>query len=145
MRLFALSGDRAAALRVYEMCRATLQRELGAEPDAETHQLNDRLKAAKPHPATQPDRNAPSTLIGRQAEWQALMHAWTRTSRDQPAMVMLIGEAGIGKTRLAEELAHWADLQGISVANSHCYTAEGRLTYAPVLEWLRTAPFKDAL
>src|SRR5258708_29439643 len=121
------------------------ERELGAEPDAETRQLYERLKAVKPDPAAQPDRRAASTLIGREAEWQALMRAWAQASRGQAAMVMLIGEAGIGKTRLAGELARWADRQGISVATAHCYTAEGRLTYAPALEWLRTALFKEAL
>src|SRR5262249_35917858 len=98
-----------------------------------------------PEPAAPPDRHAPSTLIGREAEWQALIRAWDQASRGQAAMMMLIGEAGIGKTRLGEELAHWADRQGISVAAAHCYPAAGRLTYAPVLEWLRAAPFKDAL
>jgi predicted ATPase/transcriptional regulator with XRE-family HTH domain len=92
-----------------------------------------------------PDRRVDSALIGREAEWQTLMGAWAKASRGQAAMVMLSGEAGIGKTRLTEELAHWAGRQGSSVATARCYTAEGRLTYAPVLEWLRTAPFNDAL
>jgi DNA-binding SARP family transcriptional activator len=145
MRLYALSGNRAAALRIYQVCCDTLQLELGVEPDAETRQLYERLKVSKVQPAAQRDRHAASTLIGRETEWQSLMRAWGRASRGQAAMVMIIGEAGIGKTRLAEELARWADRQGISVATAHCYTAEGRLTYAPVLEWLRTSPFKDAL
>jgi predicted ATPase/transcriptional regulator with XRE-family HTH domain len=110
------------------------ERELGAALDAETRHLDERLKAA-----------AASALIGRGAEWQTLIRAWAQASRGRAAMVMLSGEAGIGKTRLAEELVRWADRQGISVATAHCYTAEGRLTYAPVLEWLRTALFKDAL
>jgi DNA-binding SARP family transcriptional activator/predicted ATPase len=145
MRLYALSGDRGAALRIYQVCCETLQRELGAEPDAETRHLYERLKEAKPRPAAQPDRRPASTLIGRDAEWQSLMRNWAKASRGQAAMVLIIGEAGIGKTRLAEELAHWADRQGMSVASAHCYTAEGRLTYAPALEWLRAAPCKEAL
>jgi predicted ATPase/transcriptional regulator with XRE-family HTH domain len=110
------------------------ERELGAVPDSETGHLHERVTAP-----------VASTLIGRDVEWQLLMRAWARASGGQAAMAMLVGEAGIGKTRLAEELARWADRQDISVATAHCYTAEGRLTYAPVLEWLRTAPFKDAL
>jgi predicted ATPase/transcriptional regulator with XRE-family HTH domain len=110
------------------------ERELGAEPDAETRQRHEQTQVM-----------AASALIGREAEWQALMRAWAQASRGQAAMVLLIGEAGIGKTRLAEELAHWADRHGMSVATAHCYTAEGRLTYAPALEWLRASPFKAAL
>jgi DNA-binding SARP family transcriptional activator/predicted ATPase len=145
MRLYALSGDRAAALHTYQVCSDMLQRELGAEPDAETRQLYERLKATQPHRAAQSARRPTSTLIGREAEWQSLIRAWSRASRGQAAMVMLIGEAGIGKTRLAEEFVGWADRQGVSVATAHCYTAEGRLTYAPVLEWLRTSPFTDSM
>jgi predicted ATPase/transcriptional regulator with XRE-family HTH domain len=110
------------------------ERDLGAVVDAETRQRYERLTVA-----------AASALIGREAEWQTLMRAWTQASRGRAAMVMLSGEAGIGKTRLAEELVRWADRQGIGVAIAHCYTAEGRLTYAPVLEWLRTAPVIHAL
>ena len=145
MRLYALSGDRAAALRTYQVCCDMLQRELGAEPDAETQMLYERLKSTKPRQAALRQRLPASTLIGREAEWQSLMRTWSRASRGQAAMVVFIGEAGIGKTRLAEEFVRWADRQGVSVATAHCYTAEGRLTYAPILEWLRTPLFKDSM
>jgi predicted ATPase/transcriptional regulator with XRE-family HTH domain len=107
------------------------EREKGAVPDTETRQRYEPTAA--------------SALIGRDAEWQTLMRAWAEASRGRAVMAMLSGEAGIGKTRLAEELVRWADGQGISVATAHCYTAEGRLTYAPLLEWLRTAPVTHAL
>jgi len=48
--------------------------------------------------------------------------------------------AGIGKTRLLEDMLQWAARQGISCANSRCYAAEGALAYAPVTAWLRTHP-----
>jgi predicted ATPase len=145
MRLYALSGDRAAALRAYRACCDMLQRELGAEPHAETQLLYERLKEAKPHRAAPQERLPASSLIGRDIEWHSLMRVWNRASSGQTTMVIFSGEAGIGKTRLAEELARWADRQGMSVATAHCYTAEGRLTYAPVLEWLRAAPLKDSM
>ncbi len=53
-------------------------------------------------------------------------------------MVILSGEAGIGKTRLAEEMEAWVSRQGMTTASARCYTAEGRLAYAPVTTWLRT-------
>jgi len=51
-------------------------------------------------------------------------------------MVMLLGEAGVGKTRLAEELLAWVDRQGMVATAAHCYPAEGELAYAPVMAWL---------
>ena len=42
------------------------------------------------------------------------------------------GEAGIGKTRIAEELLNWVERQGIATAIARCYATEGELAYAPV-------------
>jgi len=53
---------------------------------------------------------------------------------------MLCGEAGIGKTRLVEDLLQWTARQGITSANARCYAAEGDLAYAPVTTWLRALP-----
>src|SRR5260221_11959513 len=60
-------------------------------------------------------------------------------------MVVLSGEAGIGKTRLAEELVAWAGRQGMTTASAHCYAAEGRLAYAPVAAWFRVDAIQAGL
>ena len=52
---------------------------------------------------------------------------------------MIAGEAGVGKTRLAEELLAWAGQRKAITARTRAYAAEGRLAYAPVSEWLRAA------
>jgi predicted ATPase len=50
------------------------------------------------------------------------------------------GEAGIGKTRLVEELVQWASRQGVRTAMANCYPAEGSLPYSPIVSWLRSQP-----
>ena len=77
-------------------------------------------------------------LVGRQDEWAQVQAAWHATATGGSQLVVLAGEAGIGKTRLAEELLAWAGHQGIVTASARCYAAEGGLVYAPVTAWLRT-------
>jgi DNA-binding SARP family transcriptional activator len=136
MRLHALAGDRASALSVYHTCATTLQRELGVEPNAHTRTLYEQLLHLEASPALPPahdrqpgTRSTPSggQLIGRQAEWQTLLAAWRRTAHGRAHLLVVAGEAGIGKTRLAEELAIWASRQGIRTAHARAYAAEGDL------------------
>ena len=58
---------------------------------------------------------------------------------------LISGEAGIGKTRLAEELLGWAEQQGIATARTRSYSAEGSLALAPVTEWLRSDAIRQSL
>jgi tetratricopeptide (TPR) repeat protein len=83
-----------------------------------------------------PQRTAP--LIGRRVQWQHLQAAWHKAADGHPHLVLLSGEAGIGKTRLSEEMEAWVSRQGMTTASARCYAAEGRLPYAPVTTWLRT-------
>jgi len=134
--LHALNDDRAAALRAYHTCASVLQRELGVEPSPATREVYERLLNSEfiaPLAATFP-------LVGRGQEWTQLLAAWRAASAGHPHMALLTGEAGIGKTRLAEELFAWANRQGIRTVMSHCYSAEGTLAYAPVVTWLRACP-----
>ena len=105
MRLHYLRGDRAAALAAYESCRAALQRSLGAAPSLETEQLLATIRAAQAVaiPAARnvpPVLSRPPRLIGRETELQHLQVSWAEGSA-----FSLIGEAGMGKTRMLTELA----------------------------------------
>jgi len=141
MRLQALSGDRAGALRTYHTCVTVLQRELAVEPSAATRQAYERLLQADrlpaPPPAAPAGLAAVWPLVGRHEEWAQLQAAWQAAAAGGPHFVLVKGETGIGKTRLAEELLQWADRQGIAQAKASCYAAEGGLAYAPVAAWLR--------
>jgi DNA-binding SARP family transcriptional activator len=148
IRLHALNGDRAAALQAYHTCTTILQRELEVEPSAATREAYEQLLGAETRPPPMvPTTTAYSPLVGREREWAQLQRTWRAvTAGAEPHAVMLRGEAGIGKTRLAEDLLQWAMRQGIASANARCYAAEGQLAYAPVTAWLRACrlePLED--
>jgi len=82
-------------------------------------------------------------LIGRKQEWKRLQAAWQVTAVGHSRIVVLTGEAGIGKSRLAEEMVRWANRQGIIAVASNCYLSESSLAYAPVISWLRTYPIRS--
>jgi len=141
MRLRASNGDRAGALKVYQECVKTLERELGVAPAPETAALYQQLvKVGAEHSMGKPKaRSTPDALplVGRQREWQLLQTAWQRAARGTPSFVTISGEAGIGKTRLAEELLLWAERQGIATVRTRSYQAQGALAYAPIADLLR--------
>ena len=146
MRLQALLGNRAAAVKTYQTCVATLEAELGVSPGAATTEVYQQLmqqEAAGFEPGPQPA--FPSPLVGRRGEWARLQAAWRAARDGRRQMVELRGPAGIGKTRLAEELLAWARRQGITTAVARCYASEQGLAYGPVAAWLRSEPVRQSL
>ncbi len=139
MRLHAASGDRAMALHAYHSFVTMLERELGVEPGSEIQTVYQRLLKAGDQPFIKRLAGTPP-LIGRQREWAILQSAWRNTVYGQAHFVLVTGEAGIGKTRLAEEMIDWAERLGITTAKAHCFAAEGDLSYGPVTAWLRSRP-----
>ncbi len=108
-----------------------------------------RLAAAeaallRQHPSQLPRLSHPSrkswpagpTLVGREAETGALREAWGRAVAADPGLVMIIGEAGIGKTALAENLGAQAAETGATVLRTRCYEAERSLFLQPIVEAL---------
>lgn len=136
MRLFALTDDRAAALRVYHTCASALERELAVAPSPATQEVYERLLQVEIAPT--PPRSVRLPFVGRQAEWGILQALWHTVNRGSLRVACVQGEAGMGKTRLAEEWQHWAQQQGIRTLRTQAYAAEGGLAYAPLVEWLRS-------
>ena len=77
-------------------------------------------------------------MIGRGREWEQLHAAWRHASTGDPGFALITGAAGIGKSRLAEELLAWVYRQGDGVATTRSYAAEGQLSLAPVTELRRS-------
>ena len=124
-----------------------LKQELDVEPLAETTQLYEvikanQLKSADDRPPTVVNQPAPVAgnpfpLIGRAAELHTLRQAYA-SSRDG-RFVAITGEAGIGKTRLAEDfIAQVQDRSG-AIITARCYEGEVILPYSLFADVLRAA------
>ena len=146
MRLYTLNGDRASALRVYHATASTLQTELGGRPGAALSEAYEQLLAAEAvSPISPLSEKAAAPLIARDREWKRMQAIWHIAVSGQPRLLILSGEAGIGKTRLAEDFLTWAGRQGIITAAARCYAAEGDLAYAPVTALLRSEVLRPGI
>jgi DNA-binding SARP family transcriptional activator len=144
MRLHDARGDRALALQVYQACVETLAREVGAQPSVATREAHEALlrgasqtKARRATAVFDPATAGPPPLVGRADEWARLTTCWRAAEAGAPSLLLVTGEAGVGKTRLVEELCAWCDRRGAIVAEARSYAAEGALAYAPLAAWLR--------
>jgi DNA-binding SARP family transcriptional activator len=135
MHLYAGEGSRGRALQVYHACVETLRSELGVEPGPAVSGLYRQL-LENPNPAG-PAGDA-LQLVGRQAEWQQLTRAWGEqlNSRLRFLGALVSGEAGVGKTHLAQAFAGWVQRQGSPVLRAAGYENSQGLAYAALSAWL---------
>ena len=114
-----------------------------ASPEGQVSQ--DTLRDSEQAKQGWQELTSSKSLIGRTSEWARLMGTWWSVSAGQPHLLVLSGEAGIGKTRLAEAMLSEIGRQGIATAIARCYAVEGELAYTPVLSWLRSEALRPAL
>src|SRR5947209_8028805 len=151
MRVQLALGDPSAALQVYVTCRARLAEELQVEPSADTVALAEYIRAtaaarrgnSPTHPSTATMAGSRLTgelvapLVGRAPAFSQLVGRYQQARQGQPQAVLLVGEAGIGKTRLAREFVAWARSQGADALSGQAFEMGGRLPYQPLVEALR--------
>src|SRR5436305_3245806 len=148
MRLYLAQGDATAAGRVYATLRARLAEDLRVKPSAETLTLADQIRAgAAASRGSTPARLAAveggppgelvAPLVGRAAAFRQLVGSFQQARGGQAQVVLLVGEAGIGQTRLAAEFVAWARAQGAEVLSGQAFEMGGRLPYQPLVEALR--------
>lgn len=149
MSASAAAGEPAKALAAYEALRRRLGRDLGTDPAPQTRQLHLAILReqggglAGGHNGLGGGNSGGRmgdtvrhglALVGRDGEIGALRGAWTRAVGGQPGLVMIVGEAGIGKTTLAEFFAVEAAEDGGTVLRTRCYETERSLFLQPIVE-----------
>ena len=146
MAAAAVGGEHGKALAAYAELSARLADDLGADPAPSTRDLHmailreqDTAAAARAMAAgraTGPAGPAGAGLVGRETEAEALRAAWRNAVAGEPALVVIVGEAGIGKTTLAESAAAEAAADGATVLRTRCYETERSLFLQPIVEAL---------
>ncbi|HZC75183.1 MAG TPA: BTAD domain-containing putative transcriptional regulator, partial [Gaiellaceae bacterium] len=147
LTLYAL-GRQHDALDAYRSFRSRLDQELGLAPTAETRALESAILRQEdvpsllPRPLARPRTAAAAAssslrLLGRTSELDLLEQATRRALDGSFALLLVEGEAGVGKTRLMEELA--TALGGSRIGRASCSPLERRLPYVPIAAAVRDA------
>lgn len=149
MSLYALAGERAKAIQAYHAFAQMLAHELDTQPLPETQALLQSIQSGEAPleteplsrvlprsgaPLSHPQPPAVSPFIGRQKELDALQACYHEAAKSDGRLILITGEAGIGKTRLLQEYlaAHpnLARLQGV------CYELDSMTPFAPLRQAL---------
>src|SRR6266540_1425772 len=133
------SGRQAEALRVYQDARRALVEELGIEPGKFLRELHQTILRQDPvleiPAAAEPPR---TVFVGREEELSELLIGLDEAFAGHGRLFLLVGEAGIGKSRLADEVIAYARARGARILVGRCWEAGGAPAYWPWVEPLRT-------
>jgi DNA-binding SARP family transcriptional activator/tetratricopeptide (TPR) repeat protein len=167
MLIDAWAGRREDAVRQYRQCVTVLENELGVPPLEETTNLYQSILTgrapAQPSAVRNgqapvrslgsirtktavrpPESGLPLPLVGRDHQLGQLM-AVHEGSGDHGCLVVVEGEAGIGKSRLLDEFGMQVRRTGSKVVTVRCYRGQETLPYAPIADALRTVGLDDDL
>lgn len=137
------SGRQADALAAYQEARRMLVEDLGVEPGRRLREVHQQILTQDPvldQPAADTETRAPARglFVGRERELAALAAALDDALAGRGRLVLIAGEPGIGKTRLADELVRDAEARGARVLIGRCWEAGGAPAYWPWVQSLRT-------
>jgi DNA-binding SARP family transcriptional activator len=136
------AGRQADALEAYRAARSALVDELGIEPGRRLRELHQSILEQDPGldlaPATAAARRSQGgAFVGRSSELAELVAGLDDAFAGRGCLCMLVGEPGIGKSRLAEELVGHAEARGAQVLVGRCWEAGGAPAYWPWVQSLR--------
>jgi DNA-binding SARP family transcriptional activator len=136
------AGRQAEALDAYAEARATLVDELGIEPSRELRELQAAILRQDPeldrrHSAEAAPERSRGVFVGRGRELSELVRALEDSLAGRGRLVLVAGEPGVGKSRLADELINEARARGAAVLTGRCWEAGGAPAYWPWVQSLR--------
>ena len=117
----AMRGGKRKAVSILDRYIA----DLGAsQPDLKLPATLLRRRVVERIPDSPALLNADPPFVGRENEMEALTRSFERARRGQGSGTLIVGEPGVGKSRLTAELGRFADLQGAQVQRVTCRRAD---------------------
>src|SRR5262245_38371226 len=133
IRLYAGTGRRAEAIRQYQSCVDLLRSELQSEPEPATVEAYRLALGAgqerAPKPSSTTSKND-TPFVGRERELAALVRHLQAAAERRGRVLAIIGEAGVGKTRLTEELVAQISPEQVLVLRGRSYESSRGLPLA---------------
>jgi DNA-binding SARP family transcriptional activator/tetratricopeptide (TPR) repeat protein len=138
------TGRQAEALEAYRDADRVMRDELGLEPSRALRDLERAILSQDPSLEPKPtetagnaSESAPVAFVGRQAELGELVAGLEEVFDGHGRLILLTGEPGIGKSRLADELIRRARERGADILVGRCWEAGGAPAYWPWVQSLR--------
>ncbi|MDH3249546.1 MAG: winged helix-turn-helix domain-containing protein [Acidimicrobiia bacterium] len=121
------SGRQAEALRTFRRAADTLLEQLGLDPSPKLRELESRILAQDPDldPPDATGATAAAPLIGRERQLAALRDAAGMAARGRKVVVQIVAEEGTGMSRLLDEAARFARIEGLAVQRAVAYPTTG--------------------
>jgi DNA-binding SARP family transcriptional activator/Flp pilus assembly protein TadD len=151
------AGEQGRALRTYRDYARVLKEELGATPSPELVRLKEQIEARNVPGVDEGQRRYPrprrplrfpyslsrTRFVGRDGEYAWLAERLREAAEGVGGAVAVAGEAGVGKTRLAEEFLGYARSRGALVLSGRCFEQELSAPLEPVVDALEPLPTTD--
>ena len=136
------SGRQAEALDAYAHARTELVEQLGIEPGRELRELHEAILRQEPQldraVAAPASETARGTFVGRGRDLEQLEAALESAVHGRGRVALVVGEPGVGKSRLSEELIAKARADGVTVLTGRCWEAGGAPAYWPWVQVMRS-------
>src|SRR5262249_5741888 len=149
IRLLAAAGEITAALQQYQFLEQRLAADLGDAPDPVLRDFvlslparsrssgSRRSRATAPGSALWSD-HAHTPWVGREAELQLLRKRWLSAQSGQGQGVFIVGEAGIGKSRLLREFRRRLEPETLTWIEGRCISHGRDIAYLPLIDLLKS-------
>jgi len=142
LQAIAASGDTARARIEFERLKSMLRAELDRDPEPETLRLVEGILAGDPELDAPEEASEVERVLtpfhGREEEFRWLRETWFTVRSEGARIALVLGEAGIGKTRFCRHFLRYAAIRGARILTGRCFPSETRLAYAGVVDALLT-------